>query len=166
MLKMAEAYADIYLPDFKYSDRDLSARLSKCRDYPEKALEALLEMVRQKGFLESFESGASLARRGVLVRHMILPGKTENSLNALTTLFLEFGPLLPLSLMSQYTPVVPHKDHDLNRFLARKEFDRVYQHALDLGFEHLFLQFPEESPTHHPNNAPFLPDFLRAEPFS
>lgn len=166
MLKMAEEYADIYLPDFKYADPDLSTRLSKCRDYPEKALEALLEMVRQKGFLDSFASGLPLARRGVLVRHMILPGKTGNSLNALTTLFLELGPLLPLSLMSQYTPVIHQKDHTLNRFVTREEFDRVYQHALDLGFEHLFVQFPGESPTHHPHGTPFLPDFLRDEPFS
>ncbi|MBW1916264.1 MAG: radical SAM protein, partial [Deltaproteobacteria bacterium] len=141
-LRMAENYADIYLPDFKYSDPSIPMGLSKCRDYPRVALEAIEEMVRQKGFLDSFEDNADPAGKGVLVRHLILPGKIENSLNALTTLFLEFGSKLPLSIMSQYIPVLRHKDKDLNRVLTQEEFDKVYAHALDLGFERLFVQFP------------------------
>lgn len=166
MIRRAEGYADIYLPDFKYADPRLSGQFSRCKDYPEVALEAISEMVRQKGFLDVFESGAPVATRGVLVRHLILPGHVENSLHVLTTLFLEFGALLPISLMSQYTPVLPQDDRALNRRLNPEEFDRVYSHAMDLGLEHLFVQFPDEGPAGPPPQTHFLPDFSREEPFS
>ncbi len=164
ILKAAEGYADIYLPDFKYADRDLAKRLSKCRDYPDVALAALSEMLSQKGFLDSFDTGDSLAKKGVLVRHLILPGHVENSINALTTLFVEFGAELPLSLMSQYVPVTLQNEEALNRYLTEEEFNQVYSHALDLGFHHLFVQFPiEKSPETKPR---FLPDFRLDKPFS
>jgi putative pyruvate formate lyase activating enzyme len=163
---MAENFADIYLPDFKYADSALSQRLSKCRDYPKKALEAIVEMVRQKGFLEDIDASSSVAGKGVLVRHLILPGQVENSLNALTTLFLEFGSGLPLSLMSQYHPVLHQKDQALNRSLTKDEFNRVFSHAADLGFERLFVQFLDQTPVVSPQTAPFLPDFRQNQPFS
>ncbi|MBN1105337.1 MAG: radical SAM protein [Deltaproteobacteria bacterium] len=166
MLKVAEEFADIYLPDFKYSDSGLSSRLSGCRDYPEKALDAVAEMVRQKGFLDPLEEGAPTATRGVLVRHLILPGQVQNSLDVLTTLLLEFGAGLPLSLMSQYTPVLAQREEDLNRFVTGDEFDRVYRHALELGFEHLFVQFPEPGGRVGNRESSFLPDFRLARPFS
>jgi putative pyruvate formate lyase activating enzyme len=97
LLEIAEQFTDIYLPDFKYADPALSLRLSKCKDYPSLALEAIVEMVRQKGFLHVSDTSSELADKGVLVRHLILPGQIENSLNALTTLYLEFGGRLPLS---------------------------------------------------------------------
>ena len=166
MLKMAEDYADIYLPDFKYADSSLSTRLSKCKDYPKVALEAIAEMVRQKGFLNYSESRSELANKGTMVRHLILPGRVENSLNALTAMFLEFGAGLPISLMSQYIPVIPQEENDLNRPITREEFDKVYSHALDLGFGQLFVQFPEQLSLDRSKPSPFLPDFLRAEPFA
>ena len=166
VLKMVDHYANIYLPDYKYSDPILSAKFSKCKDYPRVALDAITEMIKQKGFLDSSKTNASLARRGVLVRHLILPGKIENSLNALTTLFLEFGAKLPLSLMSQYKPALPQKDRDLNRPITGEEFDRVYSHAMDLGFEALYVQFPENNHSNPQNPSPFLPDFRQEEPFS
>jgi putative pyruvate formate lyase activating enzyme len=164
ILKHAEPYADIYLPDFKYADPALAARFSRCRDYPDLALRAIAEMIRQKGFLDSFERSTPSANRGVMVRHLILPGYVENSVNALTTLFLEFGALLPLSLMSQYSPVLAHKEENMNRTLRAEEFQAVYAHALDLGFHRLFVQFPDEKgPGTKP---PFLPDFRLSQPFS
>jgi putative pyruvate formate lyase activating enzyme len=166
ILRMAEGFADIYMPDFKYSDSALSQRLSKCRDYPQKALEAIVEMVRQKGFLEDIDASSQIAEKGVLVRHLILPGQVENSLNALTTLFLEFGPGLPLSLMSQYHPVLSQKDQALNRFLTKEEFDRVFSHATDLGFERLFVQFLDQPSALQSHAAPFVPDFRQKQPFS
>ena len=163
LLKASESHVDIYLPDFKYADRDLAKRLSRCQDYPEIALAALAEMLSQKGFLDSFDTGDSLAKKGVLVRHLLLPGHMENSINALTTLFVEFGAELPLSLMSQYVPVTPQEVEALNRRLTEEEFNQVYSHALDLGFERLFVQFPaEKSPGSKP---PFLPDFRLDKPF-
>jgi putative pyruvate formate lyase activating enzyme len=165
ILKIAADYVDIYLPDFKYSDPSLAASLSKCRDYPSIALEAIVEMVRQKGFLDACSTGSQLATQGVLVRHLILPGEIENSINALTSLFVEFGSGLPLSLMSQYHPVLRQKETNLNRYVSGEEFNRVYSHAQELGFEHLFVQFPEENIARHPEISPFLPDFRRKEPF-
>jgi len=165
ILKTAEDYVDIYLPDFKYSDTSIAAKLSKCPDYPEVALEALAEMIRQKGFLDVCSTGDTFAKKGVLVRHLILPGKVENSIAVLTTLFVEFGSGLPLSLMSQYYPFIAHKDQNLNRFVSEEEFDLVYSHARDLGFEHLLVQFPEEDLLRKPGISPFLPDFTKAQPF-
>ncbi|MDY7036897.1 MAG: radical SAM protein [Thermodesulfobacteriota bacterium] len=165
MLRVAEGCADIYLPDYKYSDSSLSIRLSQCKDYPEIALEAIAEMVRQKGFLDFSGNDDRLAKKGVLVRHLILPGNVDNSLNALTTLFLEFGPELPLSLMSQYHPVIHQHEEDLNRLLTPDEFNRVYSHTLDLGFTHLFVQFPDKPSSERSNISPYLPDFHKEKPF-
>ena len=165
MLKMAEEYVDIYLPDFKYADAALGRRLSRCANYPEIALGAIAEMVRQKGLLDAFKTGAPLARKGVLVRHLILPGQVENSIRALTALYVEFGRRLPLSLMSQYYPAVAQMDEAMNRFLSKEEFDAVYSHALDLGFENLFVQFPAVEARGASGKTPFVPDFMNAEPF-
>lgn len=166
-LAQAEEYTDIYLPDFKYSDPSLASALSKCKDYPSVALGAIAAMVRQKGFLDSVSSSeTALAQKGVLVRHLILPGKVENSIHALTTLFVEFGPGLPVSLMSQYHPVFRHRDPDLNRRVRQDEFDAVLSHAKELGFEHLFVQFPETGKQDESVSPPFLPDFKRPQPFS
>jgi putative pyruvate formate lyase activating enzyme len=164
LLAQAEEWADIYLPDFKYADTRLSSHLSKCPDYPQRALEAISEMVKQKGFLDAALDGSLLARRGVLVRHLILPGQVQNSMDVLTTLFLEFGRRIPLSLMSQYTPLVPQGDPELNRTVNREEFHRVYEHALALGLENLFVQFPEEPESGAPEPT-FVPDFRLARPF-
>jgi putative pyruvate formate lyase activating enzyme len=162
MLEMAGPLVQIYLPDFKYADRELSSRLSGCGDYPDVALQAVTEMVKQKGFLDdTCEEESPLATKGVLVRHMILPGRIQNSLDVLTTLFLEFGAALPLSLMSQYAPVRRQKVEDLNRSVSVDEFDLVYRHALELGFERLFVQFPQDS-----SSSCFLPDFRREDPFA
>ena len=163
-LRQIEAAADIYLPDFKYADRELGALLSHCRDYPAVALDAIAEMVRQKGFLDSFlaEEPERLAQRGVLVRHLILPGQTANSLAALDMLFLEFGKNLPLSLMSQYHPVRPCPVPGLDRRITTEEFQQVHDHALSLGFQHVFVQYPENEPPQAPE---FLPDFTQARPF-
>jgi putative pyruvate formate lyase activating enzyme len=165
-LAWAEDHADIYLPDFKYSDPSLAAALSKCKDYPSVALEAISVMVRQKGFLDAASFFEALpARKGVLVRHLILPGKIQNSLDALTALFIEFGPGLPLSLMSQYHPVYRDRDPELNRRVRQDEFDAVLSHAKELGFEHLVVQFMETAVSPPSAMPRFLPDFKRAQPF-
>ena len=163
---MAGEYADIYLTDFKYADADLAQQLSKCKDYPQKALEAIFEMIKQKGFLSiKNDEDPAVAHEGVLIRHLILPGFIENSIQALTSLFLEFGPKLPLSLMSQYWPVCDHDQPQLNCFLTRDEFYQVYDHALELGFEDLFVQFPEEMEISGQPSSRFRPDFSASEPF-
>jgi len=164
-LKQAEEHVDIYLPDFKYADPALSKLLSKCEHYPNVALDAISEMVKQKGFLDAAVRGTDLAQKGVLVRHMILPGEVRNSLDALTSLFLEFGRTLPISLMSQYYPVCPQEKINLNRPITQEEFDEVYSHALDLGYENLFVQFPHKRSSIQSHPPSFLPDFRQKNPF-
>jgi putative pyruvate formate lyase activating enzyme len=175
-LRMVEGCADIYMPDFKYSDGSVADRLARCPDYPAVALDAIAEMVRQKGFLDCFsgEHGETIecdaredvvepARTGVLARHLILPGQVQNSLDCLTMLFVEFGRDLPLSLMSQYVPVRSFPDDpSLNRPINLGEFQAVFDHVVDLGFRNLFVQSPEGL-AYAPR--PFLPDFRRLHPF-
>lgn len=162
MLYTTGPFADIYLPDFKYADRQLAKALSHCADYPSVALDALTEMIRQKGFLDAASTEEiEIAKQGVLVRHLILPGQVQNSLDALSMLFLEFGRDLPLSLMSQYHPVQPYSLSEMDRHITPDEFQQVYDHALSLGFEHLFVQYPE-APEDQPT---FLPDFTQIRPF-
>ncbi len=157
LLKEIGDYIDIYLPDFKYSDRRLASRLSSCPNYPEIALDAISEMIRQKGFLET----SPVAKKGVLVRHLILPGQIKNSIDALSMLFIEFGKELPISLMSQYKPVRKQRIEALNRQLMEEEFYQVYEHAISLGFKNMFVQFPEETK----EDSEFLPDFTLSQPF-
>ena len=140
-------------------------KFSGCIDYPQKALDAIAEMVRQKGFLDSYEKGMNVASKGVLVRHLILPGRVENSINVLNTLFLEFGANVPISLMSQYHPVITHDECDMNRHLNKGEFGAVYAHALELGFENMFVQFPADFDKKNDEKSEFLPDFNRKSPF-
>lgn len=161
-LQQLEEIADIYMPDYKYSDGDLAQALSRCRDYPLVALDAIAEMVRQKGFLDHFLTGQAIASRGVFVRHLVLPGQVQNSIDALSTLYAEFGAELPLSLMSQYWPARVIKHAELNRRLRRDEFYRVYDHALALGFKHMFVQHMDVVPE---SEDPFLPDFRQQRPF-
>ncbi len=160
-LRLMEDFIDIYLPDFKYADPDLSKRLSKAYNYPKIALDAIYEMVRQKGMLNIKEDNpCATAVKGVLVRHMIIPGHIQNSVEALDMLFCEFGRSLPISLMSQYCPVIPQRDQSLNRTVTEEEFLMVLGHALELGFLHLFFQYPEEGLT-----KLYLPDFESQDPF-
>jgi putative pyruvate formate lyase activating enzyme len=89
----------------------------------------------------------------------------QNSIRALTMLYVEFGKELPVSVMSQYHPVRRHPDENLNRFLSPQEFDRVLAHARGLGFRHMYVQFPEQVHPPAATASAFLPDFRHAEPF-
>ncbi len=171
-LRLVEPYVDIYLPDFKYGDAKLGAALSRAEDYPSLALEAIQEMLRQKGFLDRWKPwrGSSsdlpmgVAAKGVMVRHLVLPGQLKNSLDALTMLFLEFGADLPLSLMSQYAPVGNPLPEGLDRAVLPAEFKRVLHHALELGFRRILYQPLTKTSAEH-CESPFLPDFTKKTPF-
>ena len=170
-LKEIKDYADIYMPDFKYSDKNLSKKLSNCEDYPEIAIEAISEMVKQKGFLDSFENNTNIAKRGVLVRHLILPENVKNSIDVLTTLFIEFGKNIPISLMSQYYPptrleyIQTNKDTNfLNHRITSDEFKQVYEYAISLGLKNMLIQFPYNFKTES-DVTDFVPDFRKEKPF-
>lgn len=154
------AVIDIFLPDFKFADPALAKRVMGDSRYPELALEALRQMVQAKGFLEPFdEEGSETARRGVLVRHLVLPGFVENSMAVLRLLHRTFGPDLPLSLMSQFRPVPACRQRGfLDRRVRPDEYQQVCDEAERLGFRRAFIQ-PE------PGDPGFFPDFEREEPF-
>ena len=128
--------------------------------YPELALRALGRMVERRGFLDVWDpSGRQVARKGVLVRHLVLPGEVENSLSVLRLLRSEFGRLLPLSIMSQFQPTPGCREKRLlTRGVAEEEYRRVCDFAEELGFETVYVQ-PEFG------DLDFFPDFESEEPF-
>ncbi len=148
---------DIYLPDLKYLDGRLARRYSGVRDYPEVATAAIAIMLDQVGHLRVDAEG--IARRGLLVRHLVLPGALDNSRRCLDWL-ASLDPEVTISLMSQYTPQhLAAQEPALNRRLSLAEYETITDHALDLGLYHVFVQDMESQDT-------LLPDFNQDAPFS
>ena len=135
-LRPLEGLIDIYLPDFKYADPALAGALSHAEDYPAAALAAIGEMVRQTGPARYADDGRMLS--GVLIRHLILPGHTRNSLAVLELLAREF-PGVPVSLMAQYTPPDPFPEGErfpeLTRRITRRELEKVQNRLFELDLE-------------------------------
>lgn len=152
---------DVFLPDFKFADSALAGYCMGAEDYPAVALAALRAMVSAKGFLYPWDvSGERTAERGVLVRHLVLPGQVENSLAVLELLHREFGPDLPLSVMSQYRPMPACAGKGaFARGVNAEEYARVCDRVGELGFWRVYVQ--ELTP-----ETAFLPDFRDAEPFA
>lgn len=125
-LRRLKGLIDIYLPDFKYADDALAVRISNAADYRETALAAIREMVRQTGGNAYAQDG--LLQKGILIRHLILPGHTRNSM-AVLDLIRENFPDVPVSLMSQYTPMgrvlTDERFSDLNRRITLREHRKV-----------------------------------------
>lgn len=159
-LRMLEPYIDVYLPDFKYADADLAARYSHAPDYPERALAALEEMYRQKGsVLITDEDG--LAVRGIIVRHLVLPGCVENSLGVLDRI-ADISMNLHVSLMAQYYPPTgvhrstPLPDQ-LSRNVTAEEYDTVVEHFHATGLHNGWLQELTSEKNYRPD---FLSDII------
>lgn len=137
-LRALEGRIDVYLPDLKYIDGAFSGRYSAAPDYFEYAAPALKEMLRQTGPVEIGEDG--LIRRGVIVRHLILPGRAGESMRILRWIH-ENLPGAWVSLMAQYLPMGRADDYPpLNRRITQAEYDRVTDYMLKLGMEDGFLQ--------------------------
>lgn len=133
-LKMLENYVDVYLPDFKYFSPDISAKYSCAPDYFEVASKALREMYRQCGVYTEDENG--MAKRGIIVRHLVLPGNRHDSIALLKALSDILTPQdIRLSLMSQYTPCFSDgKYPELSRKITTFEYNSVLEYAEKLGF--------------------------------
>ncbi|MCG6536480.1 MAG: radical SAM protein [Syntrophales bacterium LBB04] len=156
VLRLLEGIVDIYLPDFKFGDPEDAFAMAGAEDYPRYALEAIREMVRQVG--EGLDVDHGIARRGVLVRHLILPGRWENSRKVLALIKSGISTSLTLSLMSQYTPVPMVRDHcSLGRRVTKQEYERVVEQALAMGFADLFIQDVDD--------RALAPDFEKESPF-
>ena len=152
MLKLLEGLVDIYLPDFKYMDPELAEKYSYARDYPEVAREALKEMVRQTGTPEFDRQG--IMKKGVLVRHLLLPGHVKDSRRVLEYLLSTYGKEIYISLMNQYTPMPAMKDDPrLSRKVTDREYQRLIDYGIQLGLENGFIQEGETA------KESFIPEF-------
>ena len=133
-LKKLEGYIDVYLPDFKYSDNTLAKELSNCTGYVETTINAIEEMVRQHPNLTFNEDG--IITSGTVVRHLILPNHTKNSIGVLSIINEHFKDNVLLSLMGQYTPFgnIEHRP-DLQRKITRREYNKVLDKLIELDLD-------------------------------
>ncbi|HUI89274.1 MAG TPA: radical SAM protein [Anaerolineales bacterium] len=156
-LRQIRGLVDIYLPDIKYLDNKLGKRYSAVLDYAEIIPGVLREMLDQVGRLRMDEHG--IATRGLLVRHLVLPGQLDNS-RACLHFLADLSPDIFVSIMSQYSPLhKAGKYPEINRTLRQAEYDEITEYALDLGLENAFVQEIE-------SQAACLPDFEQANPFN
>lgn len=142
-LKRMDGLVDIYLPDMKYMSPKLGKRYSNAPDYFETAQAAIAEMVRQTGrpVFEERPDGQKIMQKGVIVRHLLLPGCTTDSRRIIKYLHDTYGEDIYISIMNQYTPMEAFADYpELNRRIRRREYDRVVDYALEIGVENGFIQ--------------------------
>ncbi len=139
-LKLLENYVDIYLPDFKYSTAELGKKYSHIDNYPTHALNAIKEMYRQKGNRIEFDENG-IATSGLIIRHLVLPGFSDNSIECLNMIAFEISYRVYVSLMSQYFPVYKALDiSELNRPISIAEYQKVLNHMQNIGLENGFTQ--------------------------
>lgn len=154
-LEMLFEEVDIFLPDLKTLDQELSEELFKCRDYPKVAGEALKEIALHR---EERRVGGKL-KQGMIVRHLVLPGHLESSLKVLSWFKEELNDKALLSLMFQYTPVSALKPTgSLKRRVSREEYETVLGYLERLNIERGFMQ---ELDADHD----LLPNFEKGSPF-
>jgi putative pyruvate formate lyase activating enzyme len=155
-LRQIKGLVDIYLPDIKYLENELGKKFSHVDDYADIVPAVIREMLNQAGHLVMDRDGIAL--RGVLVRHLVLPGFPENSRQCLSFL-ANLSPDIHVSIMSQYSPQYKARDFpEINRTLTVDEYDEITNYALELGLENAFIQKLE-------SQAHYLPDFDRKRPF-
>lgn len=157
VVRALEGIVDVYLPDLKYRSPDLARRYSAAPDYFEKAALAVKEMSLQQPALDLGAGGT--ARRGLVVRHLVLPGAVEDTLALLAWIGRELSPFIGLSLMSQYHPCY-NAPEELQRGVTAEEYRRAAEAAQALGLEQLFLQPEPFQADEH-----LVPDFRKNEPF-
>lgn len=133
-----ENYCDIYLPDIKYKSGEMSSRYSSCPDYYDRAMESLGEMLRQAP--RALIDGEGIMKKGVIVRHLVLPGGYKDSIDVLEGIAKNFGTKgFLLSLMSQYTPMPSCAAYpEINRPVTTYEYKKAAARAVELGFEGYF----------------------------
>lgn len=137
-LRMLDGLVDIYLPDFKYIRPDKAKKYSKAEDYPDVVKLALAEMRRQVS--EDIFDDNGIMKRGMIIRHLILPANTNSSLSVIDYISENYSDTY-LSLMSQYVPCGDLTDYnEINRPITKREYNKVLDYALDKGLSKLFVQ--------------------------
>ena len=152
VLKTIDGMVDVYLPDFKYIEESSALRYSGVQNYFDVAAEAIKEMYRQVGGPVFDENG--LITRGLIIRHLILPGLSRESMKILDYIKDNFPDDIYISLMSQYTPCFNAENYpEINRRITRSEYDRVLNHFFKLGFENGYVQERESA------SVKYIPEF-------
>ncbi len=137
-LRTLDGLVDGYLPDCKYVSRDLAARLSGAEDYPDVVFPALEEMMRQTGAVRLDDKGIALS--GTIIRHLVLPGHTNESRLVLERL-AAYKDTAWISLLFQYTPMGALSEHkELQRYLTARECDKVFAFMEELGITEGYVQ--------------------------
>lgn len=137
-IKRLKGLVDVYLVDLKYASDDLASKYSKAPNYVKNNQAVIKEMVRQQP-KNIFENG--MMKKGVIIRHLILPTHTDDSIKCLDFVAKELGADCIVSLMSQYEPQYQAKDYpEINRKLTPIEYKRVVSHAIKLGMMNCYTQ--------------------------
>lgn len=139
MLRLLDGLVDIYLPDMKYASSELAGNYSHAEDYPAVCRSAIAEMVKQVGEPVFDERG--MMKKGVIVRHLMLPGRFLNSRRVIRYLQETYGNRIYISIMNQYTPIRHfEKNPELNRKVRKSEYEKLLAYALSIGVEQAFYQ--------------------------
>jgi len=140
-LMLLEGLVDVYLPDIKYCSSEAASRYSSARDYFTRATRAILEMHRQVGPARFSADG--IMTRGVLIRHLVLPGLVPDSKRVLDWIRANLPSDTYVSVMSQYVPMhLAAKHPEINRRLTSREYEEVLDYFDDIGLQNGFMQDP------------------------
>ncbi|OXT08396.1 radical SAM protein [Thermoanaerobacterium thermosaccharolyticum] len=151
-LKTLDGLIDIYLPDLKYCSDETAIKYSKAPHYFEFATKAILEMYRQVGYPVFDNDG--IMKKGIIIRHLILPGKLDDTKKILKWISDNLPKEIYVSLMGQYTPFYnANKYQELNRRISNKEYEEVIEYFFEIGLENGFVQDNESA------SESFIPDF-------
>ena len=138
-IKLLKGYVDVYLPDLKYFDTKYSTKYSKAPNYFDYAKEAIKEMVNQVGEPKFNEDG--IIEKGVIIRHLMLPGLLFDSKKIIDYIYNTFGNKVYISIMNQYTPLDNVKEYpEINKPLNQKHYQALIDYALSIGVENGFIQ--------------------------
>jgi putative pyruvate formate lyase activating enzyme len=157
VIESFEGIVDIYLPDLKYYSPEVSKKFSGASDYFQQASRAIREMYSQQP--ELVLSDEEIAQKGLIIRHLVLPGQVEDSLAILEWVQKNLSTSVCLSLMSQYHPCF-RAPEEIQRALTPREYKQIIERALELGFENLFIQPEPFKADEH-----LIPDFNLKDPF-
>lgn len=151
-IKLLDGYIDVYLPDFKYFNDKYAIKYSNAKDYSSNAMEVIAEMLKQVGKPVFNEAG--LIVKGVIIRHLMLPGLLFDSKKVVDYIYSNFGDAVYISLMNQYIPMFNACNYpEINKPLNPKHYDSLINYALELGVKNGFIQ---DTGT---NNTSYVPDF-------
>lgn len=150
-LKKLDGLVDIYLPDFKYSDDDLAWEYSHAKGYRKIAFDAISEMRRQQP--DDLFGDDGMMQKGVIVRHLVLPGALENTKGVLQNIS-SIDDTMYVSLMGQYFPTPNVENHPiLSRRITEDEYDQATQAFFDAGLQNGFSQELDSA------TEEYVPDF-------